>query len=72
MSWRDKSKNCSQEDFDEFRKELLAVQHTKERGEAALIRRVNFEEKWVGYCATCARVIPSTKETCPSCNVGRF
>lgn len=67
MSWLDKSKRCSFKDYDDFRKELSALQNTKSRSERMLIEKINFEEKWLGYCFGCSRIIPKTKIYCPWC-----
>lgn len=72
MSWQDKSVRCTTQDYEQFRRDWEAIKTGKDRREDAVVKKLQFEEKWVGCCQECARPIPTTKQFCPWCKPSRF
>lgn len=68
MSWQTIGNRCTKEEFEDFRRELDALQNSRNRSQKALVAKIEFESKWIGHCIGCGRVIPVTKTFCPWCD----
>jgi len=66
-SWKEKGKVCSHTELREFKNEWLRLKSQLSRNARATIALAMFESEWVGYCKSCVRPIPSSREYCPFC-----
>ncbi len=69
MSWEVKSVKCSEDELKAFKREIDAARATAKNERSAIVL-AEFEDRWVGNCRGCARIIPKTKVYCPWCNIG--
>ena len=67
MSWRDKGKVCSGTELAAFRNEWLNLKSQLNRSQSAVVALAQFESDHLGYCKSCVRVIPSSRQYCPFC-----